>query len=342
MFTIKDIAKMCQVSPATVSNVMNGKSNKVSKETADMILAKIAEIGYKPSMVAKGLRTRRTKIIGVIAEDISLFNVPPIINGITKCCEENGYMFLLENLRLYDRWGGSWFEDPIKYNTSFQPAMAEMEAINADGIIYVAGHSRKINSLKQDDKRPVVVAYSVAEDNNIPQFVIDDERAACDMTNHLISKGHKKIGIIAGERSNIHTLLRIDGYQRALYENGMLYDPTIVQYGLWARETGYELAPKLIESGVTAIFCFADYIAGGVYDYLEEKGLKAGKDIAVCGFDDHEYASYMNPKLTSMKLPTEEIGFNATKRLIEMIEEREMDAQIENKIPCELIGRQSS
>ena len=341
MLTIKDIAQMCNVSPATVSNVMNGKTNKVSAETATLILNKIEELGYKPNFIAKGLRSNHTKIIGVIAEDVALFNVPPIINGITACCEEYGYMFLLENLRLYARWGGSWFDDSDKYNSVFRPAMDEMEAINVDGIIYVAGHSRKITSLKQNAKRPVVMAYSISEDPQIPTYVIDDENAAHDMTKHLIDKGHTKIGVVAGERSNLHTLIRVEGYQRALFEKGILFDPQFVSYGSWSRQSGYELAGGLIEKGVTAIFCFADYIAGGVYDYLEEHGLRAGKDISVVGFDDHEYASYMSPRLTTVNLPTMEIGFKSAKRLIEMIEGNETDNEIENRIGCELVLRQS-
>jgi len=341
MLTIKDIAQLCNVSPATVSNVINGKANKVSKNTADFILSKIEEIGYKPNFIAKGLRTSKTKILGVIAEDISLFNVPPIINGITACCEEYGYMFLLENLRLYDKWGGSWFEDPVIYNSVFAPAMSEMEAINADGIIYVAGHSRKINAFSQDPDRPVVVAYSITEDMDIPQYVVDDVKAAYDMTNYLIEKGHTRIGVIGGERSNLHTLLRMEGYQKALFEHGILYDPTIIQYGEWARETGRKMAEPLIDRGVSAIFCFADYIAGGVYDYLNSRKMVAGKDIAVCGFDNHEYASYMSPGLTTLQLPTQDIGFRSTKRLIEMIEGRESEDDMENKLACQLIERES-
>lgn len=341
MLTIKDIAQMCNVSPATVSNVMNGKTNKVSSDTANLILSKIEELGYKPSFIAKGLRTSRTKILGVIAEDISLFNVPPIINGITACCEEYGYMFLLENMRLYDRWGGAWFNDQDIYNLAFKPAMDEMEAINVDGIIYVAGHSRKITSIKQNTKRPVVVSYSLCEDAQVPAFVVDDECAAYDVTDYLIKQGHKKIGVIGGERSNLHTLMRVDGYQRALFENGILYDPQIVTYGQWSRTTGYEMAKVLIERGVTAIFCFADYIAGGVYDYLEEVGKRAGKDISVVGFDDHEYASYMSPKLTSVELPTMKIGYDSAKRLIDLIEGNDTDGVMENAIKCQLVKRQS-
>lgn len=342
MLTIKDIARKCNVSPATVSNVMNGKNNKVSGETAAHILRTIEELGYKPNFIAKGLRSSKTKIIGVIAEDLALFNVPPIITGITACCEKYGYIFLLENLRLYDRWNGTWFEDSDKYNSVFNPAMEQMNAINADGIIYVAGHTRKINALKQSENRPVTVAYSITDDPEIPTFVLDDEKAAYEMTCYLMEKGHKKIGVVAGERSNLHTLLRVDGYQKALFEKGILFDPQFVSYGQWSRESGYAQAGALIEKGATALFCFADYIAGGVYDYLEEKGLRAGSDICVAGFDNHEYASYMSPALTTIDLPTEEIGFKAAERLIEMIEGKVNDETIENRIGCDLIIRQSS
>lgn len=342
MLTIKDIAKRCNVSPATVSNVMNGKTNKVSGETASLILKTIEELGYKPNFIAKGLRSSKTKIIGVIAEDLALFNVPPIITGITACCEKYGYVPLLENLRLYDRWGGTWFEDSDKYYSAFNPAMNEMDAINADGIVYVAGHSRKINSLKQDNNRPVVVAYSITDDSNIPTYVLDDEKAAYEMTSYLMKNGHRKIGVVAGERSNLHTLQRIDGYQKALFENGILFDPQFVSYGEWSRRSGYEQAKNLIDKGATALFCFADYIAGGVYDYLEEVGLRAGKDISVVGFDNHEYASYMSPRLTSIELPTREIGYQSCERLIQMIEGKVMDDTIENRISCSLVLRASS
>ena len=342
MLTIKDIARMCNVSPATVSNVMNGKTNKVSEETRALILKTIEESGYKPNFIAKGLRSSKTKLIGVIAEDLSLFNMPPIITGITQYCEERGYMFLLENLRLYHRWNGTWFNDNEKYDSVFNPAIAEMDAINVDGIIYVAGHTRSITSLHQDAKRPVVMAYSASADPEIPAYVIDDTKAAYDMTNYLISCGHKKIGVIGGERNNDHSLLRTDGYHKAMFENGLLYDPEIVTYGPWTRENGYEQAGQLIEKGVTAIFCFADYIAGGVYDYLDEHGLKAGKDICVAGFDDHEFSHYMSPSLTTVALPTIEIGYESAKRLVSMIEGTDNNQIIENKMPCTLIKGKSA
>ena len=114
--TIKEIAKICNVSTATVSNVINGK-NKSSNETTKKIMDVIRESGYQPSYLAKNLRSKRTKTIGIIVEDLMLFNIPAIIEGIMECCEKNGYKIILENLRLYVRWHGEWFHnDELREN----------------------------------------------------------------------------------------------------------------------------------------------------------------------------------------------------------------------------------
>ena len=109
---------------------------------------------------------------------------------------------------------------------------------------------------------------------------------------------------------------RLEGYQKALFEGGILYDPDMVTYGDWDRQSGYENTDILLEKGATAIFCMNDFMAGGAYDRLEELGLHAGKDVAVAGYDNREMACYEKPPLTTMALPLHDIGYKACQIII--------------------------
>lgn len=106
MVTLKEIARECKVSPTTVSNILNGKP-KVGEETRQRVLKTVEKMGYRPNYIAQGLRKRRTRMIGIIVEDISQFTTPEIVEGIMSRCEEKGYRVIVKNLRLYARWSDS-------------------------------------------------------------------------------------------------------------------------------------------------------------------------------------------------------------------------------------------
>ena len=108
MVTLKEIAYLCGVSPTTVSNVINGKA-KTSEETRQKILQVIDETGFKPNIMAKGLRIKSSRTIAIIAEDLAQFTSPPIIESIMEACEQKDYRVIVHNLRLYDRWQDTWY-----------------------------------------------------------------------------------------------------------------------------------------------------------------------------------------------------------------------------------------
>ena len=338
--TIKEIAKLCDVSVSTVSNVINGK-NKAGSDTAKRVLKVIEENGYKPSYIAKGLRTKSTNMIGIIVEDIILFNIHNIINGIMECCEQNGYTIILENMRLYARKNGTWFQDKKKYQLELESALTKMDEINVDGIIYVAGHERIISKYERELRVPMVMAYSFSQTNNISSVVIDDEQGGYDMTKYLLSKGHRKVGVIGGECNNLHSFLRLKGYKRALSEEQILFDPLLVESGGWEREVGYSIVADIIARGATAVFCMSDMIAAGVYDYLNENNIEISKDISVVGYDNQILAEYLIPTLTTMELPLDSIGFQAAQKLIGIIKGEEVNNNEELKVRCTLIERDS-
>lgn len=341
MVTIKEIARECNVSPTTVSNILNGRPN-VGEETKKRVLEVVRKRGYQPNYIARGLRIQKTRMIGIIVEDLVQFSTAGVVDGIMEQCEKLGYRTIVQNLRLYSRWSDAWFDDENAYYSILNPALQEVRQIQADGVIYVAGHERYIRCFPEDFPLPAVMSYAYEKSGTIPSVVLDDERGGYEITRYLISMGHRKIGVIAGREDNIHTQKRLLGYQRALYEEKLFFNPDVVCYGKWKRESGYQMAEKLLTAGVSAIFCMADQMAGGVYDYLEEHGLKAGKDLAVAGFDNQDMAEYFSPPLTTMKLPLREIGRKAAEILLTELEGEEKQTQEnEIKIPCSLVVRGS-
>lgn len=343
MVTIKEIARECNVSPTTVSNILNGRPN-VGEETRKRVLEVVRQRGYQPNYIARGLRIQKTHMIGIIVEDLVQFSTAGVVDGIMESCEELGYRTIVQNLRLYSRWSDAWFDDDKAYYSILNPALQEIRQIRADGVIYVAGHERYIRCFPENFPVPAVMSYAYEKSGKIPSVVLDDERGGYEITQYLISMGHRKIGVIAGKEDNIHTQKRLLGYQRALYEEKLFFNPDIVCYGKWERESGHRMAGKLLKEGVTAIFCMADQMAGGVYDYLEEHGLRAGKDVAVSGFDNQYMAEYFRPSLTTMELPLREIGRKAAEILLAKLEgtkEKEQEVQKEIRIPCRLVVRES-
>lgn len=345
MVTLKEIAKECNVSPTTVSNILNGKP-KVGEETKARVLEVIDRRGYRPNYIAQGLRNQKTKMIGIIAEDIAQFTTPEVVEGIMSFCEERGYRTIVKNLRLYARWSDSWFGNENSYHSILDPAMKELDSIMVDGIIYIAGHARMIHCFPEDFRIPAVMAYAFDSNPKITSVMIDDKKAAYEMVQYIISKGHRKIGVIGGKADNIHTQQRLLGYQKALFENKILYNPAWIRYAQWDKNSAYQEAKELLKTDVTAVFCMADRMAGGVYQYLAEQGLCAGGDIAVAGFDNQVIAEYFVPGLTTMALPLKEIGHASAELLLRQIEEEDKEKEAEDQrtqimIPCTFIERES-
>lgn len=341
MVTLKEIANICGVSIMTVSNVVNGRS-KASKETQEKILAVVKETGYTPNYVAQGLRNKKTKTIALIAEDIAQFTSPYIMEGAVSCCEEAGYRVIMQNLRLYARWQDTWYDQDDDFHSVLDPALLEVKAVHADGMIYIAGHSRIINCFDHLDI-PVVMAHAYSDSIKVPSIVIDDEPSAYEVVKYLIDMGHKRIALVAGRSDNTHTILRLQGYKRALKDANIEFDPELVCFTRWSRESGYDAAKELVKKNVTAIFCIADQIAGGVYDYLQENNIRIPEDISVIGYDDAEFSRYMTPKLTTTAMPLQEMGATAAARLLKMLSEKEELAKEPEitRIPCTFKERKS-
>jgi LacI family transcriptional regulator len=342
LVTLKELAQMCGVSPSTISNILNGKP-KVSEETRLRVMEIVKQSGYQPNYFAQGMRMQKTRMIGIIVEDLNEFSTSPIVEAIMAYCEEKNYRTILLNMRLYDKWQDTWYDDESKLQSVLQPAIRELLSIKVDGIMYIAGHCRVINCFPEDFSIPAIVVYAISKAPGFTSVVIDDEKGSYDMTRYLISMGHRKIGLIAGIEDNLHTQKRILGYQRALFEEQILFNPDWIRYGDWKRQSGYEEAKRLVEEGVTAMFCMNDTMAAGAYDYLYESNLRVGQDISVVGCDNKEISEYLRPNLTTSDLGLPEIGRESAQIVLSMIEgncETRKEHEIV-RMPCSIVERAS-
>jgi LacI family transcriptional regulator len=341
--TIKDIAAICGVSISTVSNVLNGRTNKVSKEVTDKILSAMEETGYKPNYLAKNLRATSTRTIGVIVEDLVIFTTSPIVEGIMQRTEEAGYNVVIENMRLFGRWSDKWMHDDALFRPTLTAVMNKMECMNVDGIIYIAGYEHEVLLTDVPEDVPIGVVYASSQDPKIPCFKLDDEQGGYMSYKYLHSMGHSKIAIISGEASNLHTVNRLRGIQRAMFEEGILFDPSYVVSQTWNKAGGYNGMKQLADKDFTAVMCFSDLIATGVYEYLLEHDMKPGKDLSVMGFDNHEVSHRLSPTVTTIALSLEEMGEAAVSMIIDICEGEDTDIadNLEVRIPGKLVERNS-
>ena len=339
MITLKELAVRSGVSIATVSNILNGKSN-VSQATRNKVLKLVEETGYKPNYMARTLRARKTNTIGLVIDDINAFSSPNLIEGVLDFLENQGYRTIIETLRLYSKWENQ--PDSKQYAKAVQDSINEMLSIKVDGIIFIAAHAHNIEYFNSELGIPIVIAYAYQKDNKIPSIRIDDYESSYIMTKHLISKGHKQIATIGGSDSDIHEKERLQGFEKAMKEAVLTINKKAIEVGDWTRKGGYEACARLFKNGqeFSCIFCFNDLMAAGVYDYLYENGKKPGKDYAVAGFDNREMSDYLTPALTTMEIPLVEIGREAAKSLLKKIDGKEI-ANNDIKIPCRLIERAS-
>lgn len=318
MTTIREIAAACNVSTATVSNILNG-NGKASEKTRMLVLDKARELKYTPNLLAKNLRMQKTNTLGVLIEDMKVFHVPYVVSGITEYCENAGYSQLSIDLRLCSKLGNNYYAKKEFYDI-VQNGISELLSKQVDGLIYITSHERVLKCIPKEIGIPAIMVYGYTHSSRFPSLVINDRKGAYDAVSLLIRKGHRRIGVITGEADSIHSQLRLEGYREALEEAGISEDPVLIAYGGWCRKAGYLGAEALWDKGISAVFCMSDEIAGGVYDFLHSHSIRPGKDLAIVGYDDREFASYLFPALTTVRMPLSELGKKACEILIDDID----------------------
>jgi LacI family transcriptional regulator len=321
---------MANVSSSTVSNVLN-KTKNVSQETEKRILQIINDTGYVPNVMAKNLKMKNTRIVGIIAEDIISFPTSDIINGICDLCIQEGYHTTLFNLRIapmvsdfrYER-----YEKDERFKASIKQGVDQLLALNVCGIIYISIYPRNIEHILPSLHIPVTYcyAYSHSEDCCVN---INDFNGAKMAVDYLISIGHKKIALLCGIFDTLPTHKRLIGYQTSLMEHSLPYIPQYIIQGAWTYEDGQRAFKLLmaLDDPPTAVFSMNDMMAVGFINTAYENGLTIPEDISIHGFDDLEISRCLRPSLTTVSMPLVEMGRVSAKVLIDNVNSKSNECQ---------------
>lgn len=326
MATIKDIAKEAGVSISTVSYVIND-SGPVGDEKKKLILELVEKYKFQPNRIAKSLKEKKTRTIGILT-DLTRFDIgKQIIIGISEMCKQRNYNVLMSNQ----------MEDLKK---SFDILVSSQ----VEGIIYLDYRVEEF-AVEFDVDIPMVFAYCYNSSFQSSCVIPDDVQGGYIATNHLIERGHKRIGCITGYVNWKATNDRIKGYQTALNEKELYIDPTLIRVGDYRdMEKNYKIAYELLssEDRPTAIFALNDVIAAGVYNAAYDLGFRIPQDVAVVGFDNRDFANYIRPSLTTVSMPLMDIGKNSCEILFDKIGGKFNGDKNTKPLTCNLVVRHSS
>lgn len=344
MATLKEVAQLVGVSTATVSYVLNNKSNKVSKDVTDKVWKAVKELNYQPNLTARALRSNKSRIIAVLSEDITSYQVNNIVKGINQVANEQKYQIILGDLGLSEKiWNGKKqdYSKVVEYSDEIQNNLAIFKTAGVGGVIYVGMHNRDVTGLLHTEI-PLVYSYCYTNKETDIAIDCDNQMVSATLVRQMIEKGHKRIGLISGPVDSVPAYKRLMGYQTSLMNGFIPMDPQLVTYGNWSDTSGYEACKQLftVDNPPTAIFCMNDWMALGAYKFLKEKDIKIPQDVEIVGFDDIDLCQYMEPKLTSVEMPLAEIGREAAEIMIKIMEEGKVDSY-NKELKCRIKERES-
>lgn len=330
--TIRDVADVVGVHPSTVSRVLNPATRgRITPEIVDKVTSAAADLGYQPNQTARGLRTNRTRTIGVLIPDITNPLFPPIIRGIEDGLAANGYTAILGNT------------DNIAARES--EAVSTMRSRQIDGLILAT--ARRDDPIVAEcikDGLPVVLVNRTADADGVSSIVNDDALGIALAVRHLKERGHTRIAHIAGPRSLSTGEARRQSFIEVMEAEGLEVRPDlIVETSAFSEDEGLRAAAQLIsgKTEFTAIVAANDLIALGAYEAMGDAGLSCPDNISVTGFNDMPFVDRLTPPLTTIRIPQYELGREAARRLVELIENPGSPARATTLRP-ELIVRGST
>lgn len=306
MVTIKDVARLAEVSISTVSRVIND-SKPVSPEVRRRVLKVIEETGYKPNDVARSLVTRRSYLIGVIVNNLAQSYVADIVRGIEEIGKMYGYDILLCS-------SYSSKETQEKY-------LQLLDRKQAEGLFLVGNRFDDdiIEMAKSLNKPCIYFTRNVKE--NMNYISIDCNAAIYEMTNYLIKEGHKKIAFVSDfEDRNTMEDDKIAGYMKAMEDNDLKYS-NIYVVGSNKYNKAFELGKSIAKDAgnFTGVVCSNDEIAIGIMNSFMDSGIKVPDDVSVVGFGNVREGRFVRPELTTVGEPFYDVGAVGMRMLIKMI-----------------------
>jgi LacI family transcriptional regulator len=277
-----DVAQRAGVSQSTVSFVINNRTDiGISDETKERVLKAVRELDYRPNAMARGLRSSKSQLIGLISDEIAATPYAvQIISGAQDAAWELDQVLLVINT------GGK------QGDQGHGPSVSMLDH-QVESIVYATMYHRAVSPPDRLRHAPCVLLNCFAPDRSLPSVVPDEAQGGRTATEALILKGHRRIGFINNIDAIPATFGRLAGYQEVLASYGLAYDERLVQRMPSDSGGGYDGAQALMQlpDPPTAIFCFNDRMAMGAYDAVRKLGRSIPEDVAVIGFDDEEMIS---------------------------------------------------
>jgi len=310
--TLKEIAGHLNISVATVSKALKDYPD-VSKKTKARVKELAKMLNYKPNTFAVNLRTKESKTIGLIIPVIVHHFFSNVIKGILSQAEKNGYLVII-----------------LQSNESFELEKKQIDLLlsqRVDGILISLANGtadfNHLNEILAQDK-PLVMFDKIAKIVKCSKVIIDDRKAAYMATQHLIDIGCKRIAHFRGALLPQNSIDRFLGYKKALLDNNLPYDPSMVyicECGDMSFEEGKRNAKQLLidHTNVDGIFINTDLVAIGAMTEFSKQGVKIPEEISIVGFSNWFMSSVISPKLTTIDQPGYQMGKTAFKQLYKEI-----------------------
>lgn len=328
--TIADIAKELNLTGATVSRALNNRKG-TSEETRKLVQAAAEKMNYRRDRIAWSLRSGRTNIIGVIIPSAEINFFGSVIHGIESLANQHGYNVLI-------------------YQSNEQPeyekkAIETFLSTRVDGILAsIAKETMEFSHYLEIKERGVpLVFFDRANDSlNIPSVVVDDFKGAYKATEHLLRQGYKRIAHIAGQQHLKIFKDRLEGYKAALSANGATVEDDLVYFGDVSINAGRQAIQHFLELSTPpdAVFAVEDFTALGAVKELKDKHIDIPSAFGVIGFANESFDEHISPSLSSIDQQTVEMGKEAFRLLMELIEGNDAVSQhTRTKIVLEPVTR---
>ncbi len=301
---MSDVAALAGVSHQTVSRVLAGHPN-VRPHTRARVLTAVEELGYRPNTAARALATGRSRTLGVVSMNSTLYGPASMLYSIEEAAKLAGYFVTVASVRSFDRM-------------SLHEATARLLGQAVDGLVIIAPLASAEDALRDLPKDTPVVAVDGDPDAHEAVVRVDQVSGARIATQHLLAAGHQTVWHIAGPPDWLDARGRIAGWQEALQEARAEVPPLL--NGDWSARSGYQAGQVLARMPeVTAVLAANDQMALGLLRALGERGRSVPADVSVVGFDDIPEAAFFAPPLTTVRQDFDEVGKRSLHMLIDQI-----------------------
>ncbi len=329
--TMKDIARETGTSVPTVSLILSGKPFRVSEETRQKVLKAAEDMHYVRNRAASDLRMGVNNTIGLIVPDISNDFYSTFAKGVERECRERGWGVMLNN--------------SDNQPTREREYIELMYGKNVEGIILASAagdESQETDNMNVLSKRGIPhVMLDFSGEGNADVVTGDHLAGGRTATEYLIRLGHKRIACITGPQYLEGSRSRLEGYRQALESNGLIFDSNLVFEGDYTYDTAVEVSRMMDWNGFTAVFAFNDLMALAVCNVASEMGYSVPGDYSVIGYDDMFFSGLMNPGLTTMSQPLQQMGREAAEMLIRRVREPKVERMVKVHVP-KLVVRSST